>query len=150
MSSHVGSQSIATPNSLNPCASIETVVVERSPQKITFLLNTCYNPKDEEVKIKDYAEPAFCAEYCGATKNLCTVLQYYNSGVNDTGSMSERLCLDISPDADFPTTGGNCPEKDNHELVDFRDEIAQGQYLLVNKTGVTSTFPTICAYLRTG
>ena len=129
---------------------IETVVAERSPQQITFLLNTCYNPKDEKIKIMDYDEPAFCAEYCGATKNLCTLLQYYYSGINDTGGQSERLCLDISPDADFPTSGPKCPDKEDYELIDFRDEIVQGQYLLLNKTGVTSTFPTVCAYLKTG
>ncbi|MFA4855669.1 MAG: hypothetical protein WC634_03730 [archaeon] len=131
---------------------IETVVAERSPQQINFRLSACYNPEDEQVKIMDYSEPAFCADYCSATKNLCTLLQYYYAGANDTGGFAKRLCLNISPDADFPTTGGNCPPKEGegYELVDFREEIVQGQYLLVNKTSVTSTFPTICAYRKTG
>ena len=104
---------------------IETVVAERSPQQINFTLSGCYNENDEDVKIQDHGEPAFCAEYCGATKNLCTLLQYYYSGRNETGGFALRNCLNISPDADFPTSG-NCPEKGNYELVDFRDEIGGG------------------------
>jgi hypothetical protein len=128
---------------------IETVVAEKTPQQINFRLSACYDPDDEQIKIADYSEPAFCADYCGATKNLCTLLQYYYAGRNDTGGFAKRLCLNISPDADFPKTG-NCPSKEDegYELVDFREEIVQGQYLLVNKTGVTSTFPTICAYRK--
>jgi len=126
---------------------LETVVTERSPQQIGFNLSTCFNPRDERIKIKDYSQPALCAEWCGATRNLCTLMEYYYSGES---GFSYRKCLDISPDTLFPfNTGDGCPDRgDKEELVDFRDEIVQGQYLMVNKTNVTSTFPTICAYRK--
>ena len=124
---------------------LETVVTERSPQQIQFTLSTCFNPEDETIRIKDYSEPALCAEYCGAAKNLCTLLQYYYSG---TGGFSIRKCLNISPDTVFPYNVGTCPEKPEYELIDFRDEAVQGYYLLVNKTSVTSTYPIVCAYRK--
>lgn len=128
---------------------LETVVTERSPQQITFNLSSCFNPRDERIKIKDYSEPALCAEWCGATRNLCTLMEYYYSG---EAGFSMRKCLNISPDTVFPYsatgTGTGCQVRADEELVDFRDEIAQGHYLLVNKTSVTSTYPTICAYRK--
>ena len=126
---------------------LETVVTERSPQQIVFSLSTCFNENDETVKIKDFGEPALCAEYCGTARNLCTLLDYYYQG---SGGFSIRKCLNISPDTVFPYSSagatGNCPDKPDFELVDFRDRIPQGTYQLVNKTGVTSTYPIVCAY----
>ncbi len=128
---------------------VETVVDERNPQKITFILNTCFEPKDEKIKIQDYEEPALCAEYCGTTKNVCTLLQYYYTGVNDTGERSERLCLDISPGIIFPSQEGKqCPPKEGFKLIDFRKEIPQGYYELSNNTQISDIFPTICAYYK--
>lgn len=124
---------------------LETVVTERSPQQINFTLSTCFNPNDETVRIKDYSEPALCAEYCGAAKNLCTLLQYYYSGTN---GFSIRKCLNVSPDTVFPYNIGTCPEKEGYGLRDYRDEVEQGYYLMVNKTSVTSTYPTVCAYRK--
>jgi len=124
---------------------LETVVTERSPQQINFNLSTCFNPNDESIRIKDYSEPALCAEYCGSAKNLCTLLQYYYRG---EGSFSIRKCLNISPDTVFPYTVGTCPAKEGYDLIDYRDEMDQGFYLLVNKTSVTSTYPTVCAYKK--
>jgi len=125
---------------------LETTVTEGSPQQIHIRMSSCFNEEEETIRIKDYSEPALCAEYCGAAKNLCTLLQYYYSG---SGAFSIRKCLSISPDTVFPYNVGNCPEKEGTELIDFRDEVVQGSYLLVNKTGVTSTYPTICAYRQT-
>lgn len=126
---------------------IEKVVTERSSQQINFNLSQCFNPRDETIRVVNHSESHVCAQYCGAAKNLCTLLQYYYSG---SGGFSIRKCLNISPDADFPSTVGRCPAKEGYELVDFEDEAVQGTYLLVNKTGVTSTFPTICAYRKEG
>lgn len=125
---------------------LETAVTEGSPQQIHLTMSSCFNEADETIKIKDYSEPALCADYCGTAKNLCTLLQYYYSG---TSSFSIRKCLSISPDTVFPYNVGNCPEKEGTELIDFRDEIVQGSYQIINKTGVTSTYPTICAYRKT-
>lgn len=126
---------------------LETVVTERSPQQINFILSSCFNSRDETIRIKDYSEPALCAEYCGAAKNLCTLLQYYYSGES---GFSIRKCLNISPDTVFPYNIGTCPDRasTNEELTDYREEITQGQYMLLNKTSVTSTYPTICAYRK--
>ncbi len=124
---------------------LETVVTERSPQQINFNLSPCFNPEEETVRIKDFSEPSLCAQYCGAARNLCTLLQYYYSG---SGSFSIRKCLNISPDSVFPAIIGRCLGKGGYELVDFRNKVVQGNYLLVNKTSVTSTFPTICAYRK--
>jgi len=127
---------------------LETVVTERSPQQINFNLSSCFNPRDETIKIKDYSSPALCAEWCGATRNLCTLMEYYYSG---EAGFSYRKCLDISPDTSFPdNVNEHCPDRsaEKEELIDFRDEIHQGHYLMVNKTTVTSTFPTICAYRK--
>ncbi len=124
---------------------LETVVTERSPQQINFMLSTCFNQEDETIRIKDYSEPALCAEYCGAARRLCTMLQYYYSG---TGGFSIRKCLNISPDTVFPDRVATCPAKEQHELIDYREEVEQGYYLLINKTSVTSTYPTICAYRK--
>jgi len=123
---------------------LETVVTERSPQQIDLIMSSCFNPDDETIKIKDFGEPALCAEYCGAAKNLCTLLQYYYQG---TGSFSIRKCLNITPDTVFPFHVGTCPDRGEEvELIDFREEVTQGFYQLINKTSVTSTHPTICAY----
>ena len=126
---------------------LETVVTERSPQQISFNLSSCFNSRDERIKIKDYSQPLLCAEWCGAARNLCTLMEYYYSG---EGGFSYKKCLDISPNTNFPFNKGDaCPDRgDGEELVDFRDEIVQGQYLIVNKTTVTSTYPTICAYRK--
>jgi len=124
---------------------IEKVVTDRSSQQINFNLSSCFNPRDESIRVVNHSESHVCAEYCGVAKNLCTLLQYYYSG---SGGFSIRKCLNISPDATFPSTTGRCPPRDGYELIDFEDEAVQGNYLLVNKTGVTSTYPTICAYRK--
>jgi len=124
---------------------LETTVTERSQQSILFTMSNCFNPKDESIRIKDYSEPAFCAKYCGTAKNLCTILQYYHSGDD---AFAIRKCLNISPDTVFPYNVGTCPDREGEELIDFREEIVQGKYLLVNKTKATSTYPTICAYRK--
>jgi len=128
---------------------LETVVGQGSPQQINFRLSTCFNEEEEKIWIKDYSEPAMCSDYCGSAKNLCTLLQYYYKGGN---AFSIRKCINISPDTVFPyrtSSTGACQEKEDMELVDFRDEITQGSYQLINKTSVTSTYPTVCAYLKT-
>ncbi len=125
--------------------SLETVVGQGSPQKITFRLSTCFNEEEENIRLKDYSEAPLCAEYCGSARNLCTLLQYYYNG--NKGAFSIRKCLNISPDTVFPFRAGTCPDRgEDYELVDYRDEIVQGSYNLVNKTSVTSTYPTVCAY----
>jgi len=123
---------------------LETVVTERSSQSINFRMSSCYNPRDEVIRIKDFSQPPLCAEYCGAAKRLCTILDYYNRGEG----FSIRKCLNISPDTVFPYNPGTCPERDGEKLVDYRNEMVQGNYLLVNKTSVTATYPTICAYRK--
>ncbi len=125
---------------------LETVVTERSPQQINFNLSSCFNPNDEKILIKDYSEPALCAEYCGSAKNLCTLLQYYYQGQS---GFSIRKCLNISPDTVFPSSAGTCPSREpGEQLVDYREELTQGNYLLLNKTSVTSTYPVVCAYKK--
>lgn len=122
---------------------------------VSFFLSGCFNQDEEKVWIEDESG-ALCAAYCGAEKQLCTLLKYYGNGC---GGFSIIKCLQISPDADFPsTTGGRCEEREGMQLVDFerRDEpIAtggnkQGNYLLWNKTGQGDTFSTICAYRKEG
>ncbi len=125
---------------------LEAAVTERSPQQIVFQLSTCYNPEEEHVSIGDESEPRICAEYCGTARNVCTLLNYFYSGKSSGSAFAIRKCIDISPDTVFPYLAGNCPDRQDEELIDFRDEIKQGTYLLVNKTAVTSTYPTICAY----
>jgi hypothetical protein len=125
---------------------LEAVVTERSSQQIVFQLSSCYNPKEERIYISDEAEPRICAAYCGTARNICTLLNYFYSGKNTGSAFSIRKCINISPDTVFPYLAGNCPDRPDEELIDFRDEITQGTYLLVNKTAVTSTYPTICAY----
>ena len=122
---------------------LETVVTERSSKSINFDTSQCYNSKDVSIRIKDYSEPALCAFYCGSTRNLCTLLQYFQNG---SGSFSIRKCVNISPDTIFPYNVGTCPEKEGSELIDFREDIVQGKYLLTNRTSATSTYPTVCAY----
>jgi len=125
---------------------LETVVTEGSAQNIRFSMADCYNENDMSIRIKDYSEPALCASYCGSARNLCTLLQLYHGG---DPSFSIRKCLNISPDTVFPYNVGTCPEKPEYELVDFRDQIVQGTYLLTNQTSATSTYPTVCAYRKT-
>jgi len=129
---------------------IETVAAEGTPQWINFTLDRrCFNEEDEEIKLMDFDEPAFCAEYCGgASRKLCTLLQYYYKGEE---SISSRKCLQVSSDIYFPDTIGDCPDmtSEGYELVgNFREGIVQGNYLLIRK-GV-EPFTKICAYLKKG
>ena len=121
------------------------VVTQRSPQSINFYLSGCFNPNDEKITIKGINEPNVCASYCGAAKRSCLLLQYVYTG---SGGFSIRKCLNISFDTTFQT-GGRCEPKDDMELVNFKDAgILQGNYLMINKTYATGTFPIICAYRR--
>jgi hypothetical protein len=102
------------------------------------------------VRITDWDEPVFCAQYCGSPKKLCTLLEYSQTGRD---AFSIRKCLSIPPDTVFPPqafAGAKCASRDNYELQNFDTLIPQGDYLLINKTLATDTFPTICAYKRVG
>ncbi|MAG22342.1 MAG: hypothetical protein CL943_03515 [Candidatus Diapherotrites archaeon] len=129
---------------------LEVAVDQKSPQSINFRLSGCFNEEDELMKITDWDEPSFCADFCGSPKKLCTLLEYSYSGKN---SFSVRKCLNIPPDTVFPSqsfAGAKCRDREDtsYELQDFDVRIPQGDYLLTNATLATDTFPTICAYYR--
>ncbi len=125
-----------------------------APIQISFFLSGCFNQQEEKIWIDDEDNDQVCAAYCGAEKELCTLLKYYGNGC---GGFSIIKCLEITPETYFPsTTGGRCKERQGMQLVDFRERdepIAtrgnkQGNYLLVNKKGQGETFSTICAYRK--
>ncbi len=127
---------------------LETAVDQKSPQSINFRLSGCFDENDEDIRIADWDEPTFCAEYCGSPKNLCTLLEYSNTGRR---LFSIKKCLNIPPDTVFPSqrfAGAKCSTREREELQDFDTLIPQGDYILINKTLATDTFPTICAYRR--
>ncbi len=131
---------------------LETAVDQKSPQRINLRLSGCFDERNEEIKITDWDEPSFCADYCGSPKKLCTLLEYSNIGTSGQGTFSIRKCLEIPPATIFPPqrfAGAKCASKDGFELIDFDDRAIQGDYQLINKTIATDTFPTICAYRRT-
>ncbi|MCX6798774.1 MAG: hypothetical protein NTW59_01605 [Candidatus Diapherotrites archaeon] len=132
---------------------IEIVVTQKSPQTISFYTSGCFSSEDEMLIIKDETEPQVCAAYCGSAKNICTVLKYVYNGKN-CDQISMIKCLNISPETVFATescSDESCRCKDREEsegleLVGIRDEMPHGHYLLLNKSRVTDTFPTVCAY----
>lgn len=128
---------------------LETAVDQKSPQNLNFRLSGCFSENDESIRVSDWDEPTFCAEYCHSPKKLCTLLEYNNLGRN---IFSIAKCLNIPPDTVFPSqrfTDAKCPMREGYVLQDFDTGIIQGEYLLINKTLATDTFPTVCAYKRT-
>jgi len=126
----------------------------RIQPNVSFFLSGCFNQDEEKIWIEDEDKQMVCAAYCGAEKQLCTLLKYYGNGC---GGFSIIKCLQISPEADFPSiSGGRCEDREGMQLVNFEDRdepIAtggnkQGNYLLWNKTGQGDTYSTICAYRK--
>jgi hypothetical protein len=127
---------------------VETSVSQKSPRTINFRLSGCFNEGDETIEITDRDEPGICADYCGSPKPLCSLLEYSNSG---TSSFTMIKCLEIPPDTFFPSqkySGGRCTPRDDSLLIDLEEDMPQGDYLFVNETLATDTFPTICAYKK--
>ncbi|MDP6670839.1 MAG: hypothetical protein QGI60_03415 [archaeon] len=127
---------------------VETSVSQKSPRTINFRLSGCFNEGDETIEITDRDEPGVCADYCGSPKPLCSLLEYSNDG---TSSFTMIKCLEIPPDTFFPSqkySGGSCSPRDKSVLIDLEDDMPQGDYLFVNETLATDTFPTICAYRK--
>jgi len=125
--------------------SVQIIANQGIPQSVSFHLATCYNPEEEKIWLKEYNDPNLCADYCGAQKNLCILLQYFYSGEN---SFAIRKCVEISPDTVFPSAAARCPnrEEEGYELIDFKEAIPRGNYQLRSRTDPTSIFPTVCAY----
>jgi len=129
-------------------STLETTVHQKSPTNINFRLSDCFSENEEHVEISDNADPSTCADYCGSPMNLCTLLEYSNTG---SAGFSLRKCLSIPPDTVFPSqsfVGAKCPDRDGYELQDLDSSMPQGKYSFWNKTLATDTFPTICAYKR--
>lgn len=127
---------------------IEMSVSQKSARTINFRLSGCFNERDETTEITDRDEPVVCADYCGSPKPLCSLIEYVNSG---SSNFSNIKCLEIPPDTFFPSalySGGRCKTRDGFVLIGLEDEIPQGDYLFVNETLATDTFPTVCAYKK--
>jgi hypothetical protein len=135
---------------------MEIAVTQKSPQTIFLKLSDCFNPEDEEIIIRDHDNALFCADLCGTAEITCTSLNYINKTQQNLRIIQK--CLNISPETVFPanTSAGRCVDSSaleqqfQQEFVpqDFKSGIFQGNYLLINKTLATDTFPTVCAYLR--
>jgi len=130
---------------------IETVVTQKSPQTASFRLGSCFKDTEEAIRIRDFSDPQFCVQYCGSAKTPCIMLQYNYTG-KDCGAFSIMKCLGIAPDAVFAAESGEdeghrCKAMEKMELVNFRENIPQGNYLLLNKSRANDQSPTICAYL---
>ncbi len=129
---------------------LEITVNQQSPQTINFYAGDCINRPEESVMIKDYADPQFCAALCHSPKPLCTVLKY-DSTASGCGAFSLAKCINISPDTVFSVTACEnesckCKSMEKTELVDFRENVPSGNYLLLNKSRSNDSYPTICAY----
>ena len=133
---------------------LEIAVTQKSPQNISFNLSDCFNPEDEQIRIQDWDNAVFCADLCGTAEISCTSIEYVNNTPGKVNSL--RKCLNISPETIFPsqdtpdrcTSLDNAIQKQSYLLQNFKQDIPQGNYLILNKTLATDTFPRICAYLR--
>ncbi len=104
----------------------------------------------EQLFLRAWAKPEFCATKCESSGSQCTILHYLQY---EGQGMTE--CVNIPPETTFPSSAkisGECLDKSNetpaYNLIDIRVNIPEGEYLLQNKTQPNFTNPVICAYLK--
>lgn len=142
---------------------LETTVQTLSRQELSFSMPAdCFNENDEKITIDYINDERLCADYCGSSDKLCSLLIYRLKSKSGNQTFSDRKCLKISPNTSFVSQdsvsesveGSSCEnrgkETDNpkFELQDFAAEIPQGKYVLENVANPNSDLPVICAYLR--
>lgn len=130
---------------------IQRVATQKGKQSLTLALPACYDERETIIKIKEFDDTELCSSHCGGGSNFCTILVWSNPKAPPIWK-----CLKISPLTVFSDAASTCTDysASDYTPIDLRatgtsmPSIPPGNYTLVSKFNVTSSFPIICAYRR--
>jgi len=127
---------------------IEDTANNMASNKFFFSPQKCFNENRAIIKVETLASSKQCSAKCGTPIDTCFIIMFYTA---DIPNGYKDKCLNLPTYTSFLSDEGSCQAVDDlagYDVVDPRDAVRLGQYVMRNVAQAGDTYPKLCVFYK--